>query len=149
MHAIEDKGGITREAAQAQYKSHWIITPGQRTSVMLWRTYSTIYLHPLVLVQIQMVQLPQTFTENQMRGDVFRGSWSPPRQTLLCRSYSSCHLLYSCTNTPFYCFEEVRLFCKCFLGSPSLKEMFFLSTLMHVPFRGNYFSNLLLQSRSL
>lgn len=28
--------------------------------------------------------------------------------------FSSCHLLYGCTNTPFYCFEEERLYLQLF-----------------------------------
>lgn len=83
----------------AQYKPYWIITRGQRTSVMLWRTYSTSTFILWCGVQTQMAWLPQTFTE--MRGDVFRGSC---RQALLCLSFSSTSYMVA----PIHLFSALR-----------------------------------------
>lgn len=71
----------------AQYKPYWVITGGQRASLMLGRTYSTSTFILCCSVQTQVVRLPQTSTENQMRGDVFRGFCSPPRQASMCCSF--------------------------------------------------------------
>lgn len=125
---------------------------GQRTRVMPRRRRSPSSLtFSFILwcsVETQMVRLTHS---ERTRGDIFRGSCSPHRQALLCRSSSSCHLLCGCTNPSFYCFEEERDFFwqlfSCF--SPIKRNVFFPSALKHIPFRWNYFSNPLLQSRSL
>lgn len=74
-------------------------------------------------VETQMVGLTHS---ERTRSDIFRGSCSPHRQALLCRSSSSCHLLCGCTNPSFYCFEEERdFFGNCFLASLPSNGMFF------------------------
>lgn len=88
MHAIGDECDYPRilrvPGSEQTIRNHHTRS---RASLMLWKTYSTNTIILWCSVQTQMVRLPQTFTENQMRGDVFRGSCSSARQSLLCRSF--------------------------------------------------------------
>lgn len=121
----------------------------QRTRVMPRRRSPPSLTVSFILwcsVETQMVRLTHS---ERARRDVFGGSCSPHRQALLCRSSSSCHLLCGCTNPSFYCFEEERDFFWQLFSCFSQTESFFFSALKHIPFRWNYFSNPLLQSRSL
>lgn len=110
----------------ANNNQYWTGSKGQGRAEEDVSSFLDVLIHPLV-------QGRNTYgsAEEKTRRDIFRGSCSPHRQTLLCLSFSSCYLLCGCTS-PFFIALRMR------------KTFFF-----HIPLRWNYFSNPLLQSRSL